>query len=311
MDRKNPATLMQAMRHFDPETASRFVESIKWPDGPVCPKCGSVNVGRIVSRNRHQCREKGCRKQFSLTTGTIFESTHLNLDQWCVAVWMIVGCRNGVSSCEIARTIGCKQQSAWHLLHRCRELLQPQNEGQFAGVVEADETFVGGLLKFVSPHRRRRAIAAGRLRDKAVVHAMLERGSGRVRAEVIPAARTEFVRDAVLENVAQGSALYTDSSRVYDWASVTYAHKTVNHAIEYVKGPVHTNSLENYFNCLRRGLKGTYIRATPEHLPAYVNEQTFRFNNRKLSEWERFESAMRAIVGKRLTYSELTDGATR
>src|SRR5690606_32774735 len=119
---KPPQTLLAAMRHFDPDTARRYVESIKWPGGACCPQCGSVNVGEIKSRARYQCREKGCRKQFSLYTGTIFEGTHLRLDQWVAGVWMIVNCRNGISSCEIARTIGCKQQSAWHLLHRVRHL---------------------------------------------------------------------------------------------------------------------------------------------------------------------------------------------
>lgn len=312
MDRKLPRTLMEAMRYFDLETAAKYVESIKWPGGPVCPKCGSVNIGRIASRARFQCREKGCRKQFSLITDTVFESTHLSLDKWMAAVWMIVGCRNGVSSCEIARTVGCKQQSAWHLLHRVRHILQPDaNAPQFKGVVEADETFVGGLFKFKSEHRRRRALANGRPNGKSVVHAVKERRTGLVRAEVIEAANIQNVRDAVLEKVEGGAELHTDSARVYDWAGDVYNHRSVNHAERYVDGDVHTNGLENYFNCLRRSLKGTYVKAHHEHLAAYVNEQTWRFNHRKDNEWERFDAAMRQIVGKRLTYKELTDGATR
>lgn len=308
---KTPATLMQAMRHFTPEVSAAYVQSIKWPDGPCCPKCGSMNVGTIPARVRFQCREKGCRKQFSLTTGTIFEATHLKLDQWLIAAWMVVNCRNGVSSCEIARTIGCKQQSAWHLLHRLRHILTPEVSGMLSGEVEADETFVGGLFKFMSESRRRRAEQNGRPNGKSVVHAMKERGSGLVRAEVIPAARVEFVRDAVMENVEEGSKLYTDSASIYKWAGDVYQHSTVNHAEEYVRGDCHTNGLENYFNCLRRGLKGTYIKAHHEHLSAYVNEQTFRFNHRTLTDWERFECAMQKIVGKRLTYTTLTDGAER
>lgn len=311
MEKKNPATLLDAMRHFDPDTARAYVAAIKWPDGPCCPKCGSVNVGRIASRNRLQCREKGCRRQFSLISDTIFESTHLRLDQWVMAVWMIVNCRNGVSSCEIARTIGCKQQSAWHLLHRVRHLLVPEDEGQLTGPVESDETFIGGLFKFKSPHRRRRALANGRPNGKSVVHALKDRGTGKVRAEVIPNACAEYVRDAVLENVKEGSTLHTDSARIYDWAGEVYMHKSVNHAVTYVDGDCHTNGLENYFNCLRRGLKGTYIKAHHEHLPAYVNEQTWRFNARTLCDWDRFQGAMRKIVGKRLTYKVLTDGGIR
>jgi transposase-like protein len=310
---KRPQTLLAALRHFTPEVADAFVASIKWPNGPACPTCGSANIGKIASRQRFQCREKGCRKQFSLITGTIFEASHLRLDQWVVAVWMIVNCRNGVSSCEIARTIGCKQQSAWHLLHRVRELMLPGDEAPFTGSCESDETFVGGLFKFMSQHRRERAMANGRPNGKSVVHAIKERESGRVRAEVIPAARWEFVMDAVLEKVEPGSKLYTDSARIYGWAKDVYKHTAVNHAERYVSedGETHTNGCENFFNCLRRGLKGTYIATHHEHLPAYVNEQVYRFNVRHQSEWERFDGVMRRIVGKRLTYADLTDGGVR
>lgn len=308
---KRPTTLLQAMRHFDADTAYEYIKSIKYPDGACCPKCGSVNVGEIRTRRRFQCREKGCRTQFSLLTGTIFESSHLKLDQWCAALWMIVNCKNGVSSCEIARAIGCKQQSAWHLLHRARELLQPVEGDQFHGECESDETFVGGLMKWMSTSRQAKAWASGLPKGKSVVHAIYERRTGTVRAEVIPAASAENVRDAIMENVAENSILYTDSSRIYDWANDVYRHQSVNHNERYVDGRCHTNSLECYFNTLRRGLKGTYIRASHEHLTAYVNEQTFRFNFRKETDWERFDRAMRMIVGKRLTYKELTDGCIR
>lgn len=307
---KNPQTLLAAMRHYTPEVADAYVASIKWPGGACCPKCGSVKVGTIASRKRYQCREKDCRAQFSITTGTIMEGTHLRLDQWIAGVWMIVNCRNGVSSCEIARTIGCKQQSAWHLLHRVRHIMGQDKGEQMAGVVEVDETFVGGLFKHMSHERRERARARGN-KGKAVVHAIKERRSGTIRAEVLPAATTEYVRDAVLENVKPGARVYTDESRIYQWVGQAYQHKAVNHMERYVVGTVHVNGCENFFNCLRRGVKGTYIRPTAEHLPAYVDEAVYRFNNRKQTDWERFDGVMRRIVGKRLTYAALTDGAKR
>ncbi len=309
---KKPATLMAAIRYFDQDTASRYVESIKWPDGPVCPQCGSINVGFIKSRGRHQCREKGCRRQFSLTTGTIFESTHLRLDQWMVAVWMIVNCRNGVSSCEIARTIGCKQQSAWHLLHRVRHVMEPNHDDLMSGTVEADATLVGGLVKNMPMKRR-----ANRTRDprcgKITVHALKERDSGMVRAAVIEREDTKSIRSILGENVATGSQLYTDAAHAYTWTrNEGYSHASVNHTKqEYMRGPVGTNGCENFFSCLRRSLKGTYIRPTGGHLQAYVDEAAFRFNVRYQSEWERFEAAMKHIVGKRLSYKKLTGGAKR
>lgn len=309
-ERKRPNTLMAAVRFFDPETAQAFVQSIKWPEGPICPRCGSVNVGFIKSRGRHQCRERECRKQFSLTTGTIMEATHLRMDQWLVAVWMIVNCRLGVSSCEIARTIGCKQQSAWHLLHRVRHLFSDPDLYTIRGACEIDEAFVGGLVKFMPHERRERARKAGN-QGKTVVAAIKERGTNKIRAKVVPRASAEHVRPYLTENVARGARVYTDESPIYRWASKFYTHETINHRECYGKGMVHTNGCENFFNCLRRACKGTYIRPTPEHLGAYVDEAVFRFNVRDLSEWERFEAAMQLVVGKRLTYSKLTDGATR
>jgi transposase-like protein len=310
--------LLAALRHFDPETARAYVASIKWPNGPVCPKCGSVNVGTIKGRGTFQCREKGCRKQFSLISGTIFEATHLRLDQWCAAVWMIVNCRNGVSSCEIARAVGCKQQSAWHLLHRIRHVVHEDHEltDKLVGIIESDSAFLGGLLKFMSPARKRRAKAKGRqYGNKSVVHALRERRSGTVRAGVVPGNQKDAIVDLIIKNVRRGSFLYTDASNVYDWArtpACSWRHADVDHSAEqYVKGPVHVNGCENFFNCLRRTVKGTYVHVDHEHLGAYVDEQVYRFNNRKDTDWERFDAAMRKIVGKRLMYKVLTDGATR
>lgn len=315
---KLPGTLLAMIRHFsNPETCSAYVSEIKWPSGACCPKCGSVNVGEIKSRARFQCREKGCRKQFSLITDTIFEGTHLRLDQWFAGVWMIVNCKNGVSSCEIARAIGCKQQSAWHLLHRVRHCLQQNHVGKIGenrGAVECDSTFVGGIFKFMSFERQERARKSGRPHNKCVVHAIKDRKSSTVRANVTNSVSTDATKHEVQRHVERGANIYTDQGREYRWLTFGsgYRHDTVNHSIlEYARGPVSTNGCENFFNCLRRGLKGTYIWTTPEHLGAYVDEAVFRFNHRTESDWERFDRAMRLIVGKRLTYETLTDGATR
>jgi hypothetical protein len=310
-ERKNPATLMEAVRYFDSETARRYVESIKWPEGPFCTACGSTNVGTIKTRGVKQCRD--CRKQVSLTKGTIMEGTHLPLDQWCLAVWMIANCKNGVSSCEIARSIGCKQQSAWHLLHRVRYLLQ-QDDHKLSGFLEADATYIGGLLKFMSYERQQRAKAKGNKQNKTTVHAVKERRTGHVRARILTDEIRHPSKDFIADTVERGSTVYTDAGHEYVWLRhcPDYTHSSVNHtAMEYVRGQVHVNGLECFFNCLRRGLRGTYIKATPEHLQAYVDEQTWRFNHRKLTDWERFSRVMGLIVGKRLTYEHLTDGAKR
>ncbi|MCB9840739.1 MAG: IS1595 family transposase [Phycisphaeraceae bacterium] len=308
---KKPQTLVAAIRFFDADTADSYLASIKWPDGqPCCPRCGSVNVGWIKSRRRFQCREKACRKQFSTTTGTILEGTHLTSDQWIAAVWMIVNCRMGVSSCEIARTIGCKQQSAWHLLHRVREIMRPANEGKFTGTVEADSTLVGGLLQNMPKARRARITSRHPHAGKTRVHVVRERSTGKVRATIVDGETAAELHRHVRANVEHGSHVHTDAAHAYKSLRGDYHHSFVNHARdEYVRDGV--NGCESFFAFLRRGLAGTYIHASPEHLAAYIDEAVYRYNVRHESEWDRFDAAMRAMVGKRLTYKELTGGATR
>lgn len=251
---QTPKNLMQAIRLFaDADLAERYVASMKWPDAePICPKCGSVNIGRIKSRCRYQCREKQCRAQFSVTTGTVMESTHLRLEQWLLAVWMIVNCKNGVSSCEIARNVGCKQQSAWHLLHRVRHVLRQEHTTQFDGLVEADDTLVGGLIGFKHAKQRDRFWLGNDRAKKAVVHAIRERKSGLVRAEVVK--RPGDKKRHIYTHVARTAWLCTDSHTAYRRMRKRYVHETVNHSkCEYVRRHVHTNGCENFFNCLRRG----------------------------------------------------------
>jgi hypothetical protein len=316
---KLPQTLLDAVKHFDPETARRYVESIKWADGPACPKCGSVSVYAIKRGAMHQCREKGCRCQFSLIRDTIFQGTHLTLDKWCLAVWQIANCKNGVSSCEMARSLGISQTSAWHLLHRVRWVIQqcPQGMmGESGTGVEADTTYMGGLMKFMTHERRERARNGYTLHGKAAVHGLKDRRTGTVRARVMGRETGEKVKDHIQENVSPRAFMFTDTARVYDWLPRGLGkgrfHLTVNHAKgEYARGSVHTNGLESFWNCLRRGCKGTYVRPSPERLQYYVDEQVWRFNMRKLADWERFDAAMRMIVGKRLTYKTLTEGKTR
>ena len=181
------------------------------------------------------------------------------------------------------------------------------------GAVEIDSTFVGGLLKFMSYERQERAKAKGKW-GKTEVHGLKERSTGKVRARILFDDIDHPSKDFIMDNVEPGSAVFTDSGMEYRWLSKSsdYSHGAVNHTkMEYVRGEAHVNGMETFFNCLRRGLKGTYIRNSPEHLQAYVDEQVWRFNHRKDSDWERFDRAMNLIVGKRLTYEMLTDGATR
>jgi len=299
---------MDAMRVFSDEAACEaYIGSIKWPDGPTCSRCRSTDVGFIKSRRRYQCRS--CRRQFSLKTQTVFESSPLTLAQWIVATWMIANHRNGVSSCEIARALGIKQQSAWHLCHRVRNLARPGWVDRLQGEVESDSTLVGGRFKFMHKSKRDEAAKRGP-HGKSVVHALLERG-GEVRAMVIKRESSNIVMDICKAHIAYGSKLYTDSANEYRRAGEVFKHEFVNHMMQYVRGSCHTNGLENFFSLLRRSIKGTYVAVDPQHLTAYVDEQAFRFNNRKETDWQRFDRLMRKIVGRRLMYSTLTRGKTR
>jgi len=302
---------MEAVRYFsNPEVAEEYAASVKWSDGPVCPKCGSVNIGRIKSRSKFQCREKGCRRQFTVKHDTIMEDSPLPIDKWLVAIWMIANCRNGASSCEIARTLGIKQQSAWHLLHRVRYAMRSGYHHRLNGVVECDETFVGGRFKNMPAKRREAKRAEFGHKGKTAVQVFLERG-GEVRGRVIPRANRKHLQAGVRQHVEPGAKLYTDAATAYSSLRGEYDHEWVNHMKEYVRDAVHVNSCENFFSLLRRGLKGTYVAVEPKHLERYVDEQAFRFNHRKESDWMRFDRLVRRIVGKRLEYRVLTGGAKR
>lgn len=306
-----PKTLMEAVMHFaDPDLCHEYLKSLKWPDGRVtCPTCGGDAIGEIKSRRMFQCKAKECRKQFSVKVGTIFEDSPLPLQKWFVAVWSVTNAKNGISSCELARAIGITQKSAWFMLHRIRLAMKTGTFRRIEGEIEADETYVGGLAKNMHKARRERVITGTGGSGKTIVMGLLERGaegrSSRVKAKVVPNARKKTVQPEVRENVAPGSRVLTDALRSYEGLSPAYAHEVVDHAIEYVRGTVHTNGMENFWTLLKRTLKGTYVAVAPAHLDRYLDEQTFRFNEREDGDGGRFQTVMGSVTGKRITYRQL------
>ncbi len=312
---KSPRTLMEAVRYFADETRTlETMISLRWPNGVHCPTCGRTDVRFIATRKLWECKEKHPRKQFSAKVGTIFEDSALPLDKWFVAVWSIANCKNGISSYELGRAIGVTQKSAWHMLHRIRTAMEVGGIEKFNGTAEADETYIGGVAGNMHKHKRD-AIQAGKrfIENKATVMGVLQRADGevasRVRALPIRETNAKNVQRIVRETVEAGAALHTDAHGAYRGLAADYAHETVNHAVEYVRGNVHTNGIENFWSLLKRGLKGTYVSVEPFHLGAYVAEQVFRFNERKDDDFGRFMKAAGGIVGKRLTYKELTGHA--
>lgn len=322
---KTPRTLQEAIIYFsDHDRAFEYACKLRWPDGKIiCPRCSSdkhypirTKTKKGLVRRLWLCRN--CDRQFTLKVNTIFEDSPLGLDKWMTAFWMLVNCKNGVSSVEIASTLGITQKAAWFMLQRLRLAL---HQGGFTintkiggegSELEADETFIGGRVEHM--HKDRRATVEGRgpYMNKTIVHGILDRNLRQVRATVVPDVKRETLQDEILKNVKFGSTIYTDSAVAYDnGLQRRFVHDVVNKTEGYVRGRVHTNGMENFWSLMKRSLKGTYVAVEPFHLFRYVDEQVFRYNNRKdgdrkMTDSERFANAMALVAGKRLTYSDLT-----
>lgn len=302
----SPKTLLEAVRHFsDPQVCHDLMVKIKWPDGKVtCPRCGCDQIGEIKKRRMFQCKSKGCRKQFSTKVGTIFEDSALGLDKWLVAIWLISNATNGISSYELHRAIGITQKSAWHMLHRIRLAMQTGTFRKLSGEVEVDETAVGGKAEFMHKHIRKARKMKKGMWSKTIVQGVLERG-GEVRCVVVPNTKLATLDPNVRKNVEAGSTVYTDTLASYQRLKDEYTHEVINHEVCYAIGKVHVNGMENFWSLLKRALKGTYVSTCAWHLFRYVDEEAFRFNQRKDNDGGRFETVMGNVGGKRLMYSEL------
>jgi len=314
MSTAEPKTLMEAVRYFaDADRTLATMVSLRWPNGVYCPTCGRVDVRFIATRKMWECKEKHPRKQFSAKVGTIFEDSPLPLDKWFVAVWSIANCKNGISSYELGRAIGVTQKSAWHMLHRIRLAMEVGGIDKMDGDAEADETYVGGVAGNMHKHKREAIRTGARHYEKVAVMGVLQRTTekeaSRVRALPIRDANSKTLHRIVRETVEAGATLHTDAFWSYKGLAADYDHQTINHAVEYVRGNVHTNGIENFWSLLKRGLKGTYVSVEPFHLGRYVSEQVFRFNERKDLDYGRFAKVLSSVVGKRLTYAELTGHA--
>jgi transposase-like protein len=284
---------------------------MRWPNGPVCPKCGHGEHYYLATQKRWKCKK--CAKQFSVKVGTIFEDSPISLDKWLTALWMLVNCKNGISSYEVGRNLGITQKSAWFVLHRLRLALQEQSLVKIGGEgkpVEVDETFIGGAARHMHKAKRAIRITSTGMKDKTPVVGILERG-GKVRTAVVPNRRKKVLQTEIKKNVSAGSILFTDSLPSYEGMESEYEHKVIDHAVAYVDGQIHTNGLENYWSLLKRGLKGTYVSVETFHLFRYLDEQSFRFNNRATKDnpkddGDRFDLALSQVAGKRLTFAEVT-----
>jgi len=303
MSRSTISTFELFERFPDEKSARIYIERRLWKDGIRCSKCGTKdNTPRKGRKGFHLCNP--CRLEFTVRTGTIFSRSHVPLHKWIYAMYLLVTSRKGISSLQLSKEIGVKQHTAWFVLHRLREACGSKVE-MLSGTVEADETVIGGLED--NKHMRVRLHKGVPL--KSVVIGMRERG-GRVVAEVLPSHGGTAIRNAVQSSVEPGTRLMTDENPSYTkLGGQGYEVQTVNHTKdEYVRGDVHTNGVESVWAVLKRGIHGTFHHVSKKHLGKYVDEFTFRLNEGNVGRhtWERLDSLVDAVAGKRITYEELT-----
>ncbi len=310
---EGPQTLQEAVVFYaDEENCIRQMIAARWKNGICCPRCGDMAVTRLRRISRKQTRTiwkcNGCKKQFSVKVGTIFEDSPLPLSKWLVAVWLITAAKNGISSCELHRAIGVTQKTAWFMLHRIREAIATGSAELFNGPVEADETFVGGLEKFKHTDKKLN-LGRGSV-GKSIVMGILDRGDAnkksRIKAHVVHDTSHNTLSGKINESVKEFATIYTDAWKGYKGLSEKYVHEFIDHTIKYALGQVHTNGIENFWSLLKRCLKGTYIAVQPFHLKRYIDEMVFRFNHRDGLDRDRFLTRLTMIEGKRLTFDELT-----
>jgi transposase-like protein len=307
---------MSALGHpifQSPEKARQWLEGHLWGDNPVCGYCGSIgNATAMASRpGQWQCNAKECRKQFTVTVGTLFERSHIPLNKWLLAGFLICSSKKGISAHQMHRVLGITYKSAWFMMHRLREAMRSGGflppMGGAGKVVEADETYYGKPEQpRMSPQRKGRPYIGKKVRNSRPVVSLVERG-GKVRSFHVPVADKASVGSIVRENIAHESRLHTDESRLYVGSDEHFAsHESVKHsADEYVRGDVHTNSAEGYFSIFKRGMRGVYQHCAEKHLHRYLAEFDFRYNERMalgVDDKERAARLLKGIVGKRLTY---------
>ncbi len=295
---KQDMNLIKLMEEFgnSEDTCREHLAQLRWPDGVRCPRCESAKITPYAKRDQYDCRE--CDYRFSVTSGTIFADSHLPLWKWFVATYLICEARKGVSANQLKRTLSVTYKTAWYLCHRVRAAMVEVDPPKLTGTVEIDETYVSGKVHGKGVHY---------VANKSVVVGAIERG-GRVRVAVIPKGERNAVRRFIKENVSDDAeAIYTDESSLYgDLSDYNTEHRRVNHGSkEWVNGNIHTNTVESVWSLLDRGIMGSYHKLSKKHLPAYLAEFEFRFNNRENPYLFR-DTLMRLVESDALTYKRLT-----
>lgn len=320
-------SILSAPYFHNEEAAYAFVEARLWPHGPVCPKCGVIGGhyklnGKSTRHGVYKCAD--CRKPFRVTVGTIFEASHIKLNIWLQAIYLMSGSKKGISSHQLRRMLGITIKSAWFLSHRIREAMKHDGGVFSAGgsIIEADETYVGGKQQNKHANKRLKNAAGGL--GKEMVFALIDRETGKARSFHLPSVNAANLRPILNAQLNTAKTrLMTDGEGQYRILAPMFAsHESVNHSGgEYVRGDAHTNTVEGYFSILKRGIIGTFHHVSPQHLQRYVTEFDFRYNNREtktkidgrwmktgLNDTERADALLAGVKGKRLTYQTANIG---
>lgn len=263
----------------------KYLEQKRWNGKPICPYCKSENTNSLPKELRHHCN--GCRKSFSVRIGTIFDDTRVPLNKWFMVIALMLNAKKSISACQVARDLGMRRPTIWSMMHRVR-LAMKEDKKFLEGIVEVDETYIGGKPR-ANEHKKRKkdddengsngVSSSGS--DKSVVLGMIERG-GKIKAMKVDNTKRDTLMKEVLENIAKGSEVMTDDNKAYYYMYVNYQHKAINHsALQYVKGKIHTNTIEGFWSLLKRGIKGQFHHISKKYMNKYVNEFCWRFNNRK------------------------------
>ena len=315
MNAEFPTTLQAAIKYFaNEDRAFEFMKNVRWPDGIVtCPRCGGSENSFITTRKLWTCKTCKTRKQFTIRVGTILEDSPIGFDKWICAFWLISNAKNGISSYEIGRALGVTQKTGWFLLHRIRLSLQNGTIVKIEGTVEVDETFIGGRARSMNNKTKKTRKINTSMKHLTPVQGLLERTTDKKASAHHREAGDEQLQKAELDPnvrkyVLKGSVVNTDELKSYEDIGDEYTHNVINHAECYAKGHVHTNGMENFWSLLKRTIKGTYVSVEPFHLFRYLDEQAFRFNERREKDGDqgRFLKAIAGMVGKRLTWANLT-----
>jgi transposase-like protein len=308
-------TFLNILKWSD-ERCREYLEERRWPNGPICPKCGSADYWTInrksqtknVVKKLYRCKNKDCRKQFTATIGTIFEDSKIPLSKWFAAIYLMCASKKGVSAHQIHRSVGVTYKSAWFLCHRIREAMHDKDGSILTGVVEADETYVGGKPR---GHKLWRELTQDEIalgirkpgpknnprENKAVVFGIKERG-GRIRSIHVPDNKGTTLQPIMLANIDPNARIITDTHPAYRSLRRKRHHQMINHEIEYVRGDVHTQGIEGVWSLLKRGVYGTFHHVGKGYLQNYLHEFDYRFNSRKDSDAERFSALMGQVQGR-------------